>query len=801
MISTLARTARHCLPALAALALGCATSPSREPPDPFLAVRSGAWEARIHEASGRVELVGPGGGAGGVSLAPSRASVGEKWRTIGRVLRSAPIERGLALTQEFGDATVEARLRFVGEATLRYEVLAWGATPTAVVVSAASAADEHFYGFGEKFDSVDQAGRRLRMATSDRASEKGGGRSYKVAPWFMSTRGYGFHLDSPAKSIFDMRKTEPDRWVVENPAPALAVHLVGGPRLADVLSRYTALVGRPPLPPPWVFAPWISSDIWRTGGEVRYVVERLREAAIPHSVFVFDSPWATAYNDFTWNAAQFGAGGTYEGKSYDGFASPREMLAFLRRNGFKVVLWMTPFVDVASSEDEGVPGLGPGRARNYDEAARAGWFVRSERDGSPLLVKWWKGTGSPIDFTSAGAREWVARQLRALVEEGGGAIGGFKTDDGEGNYVPLRAWYSDGRTGAEMQNAYAVEYHRAISSVLGREGVLLARSGFPGSQACPGCWSGDNEPNFGEESGLPSVIAAGLSAAMSGWAIWGHDIGGYFDVNPSPSPASLFMRWTQVGAFSPIMLMHRKTTAGRQYPWSYGRAALENYAFHARLHAKLFPYLYTCAKRASEEGLPILRPLVFAHQDDPGTFAVKDEYFFGDALLVAPILEEDATGREVYLPKGAFHDFWTSERFEGGRRVAWKSADPMRFPLFVREGAIVPMLRDPVQTLCDPGYAAPDVATATDALEIAIYPAPGATFTTYDGTRVDVASRPDGLAVTVTGRARPILLRVFSSVPRAVSRDGEALPWTTERGFAQVDVPPRDGASVILIQR
>src|SRR5262249_2754874 len=155
--------------------------------------------------------------------------------------------------------------------------------------------------------------------------------------------------------------------------------------------------------------------------------------------------------------------------------------------------------------------------------------------------------------TNADARAWLRGQLAALLAESEvvtasgatePAIGGFKTDDGEsGNgpntYIPLTAAYADGRTGVELRNGYCLEYHRAVWNVLGTAGLLFARSGFAGSQAFPGCWAGDNEPNFGD-NGLPGVIVAGQSAAMSGFAIWGHDVGGYQDANVSMSPPNLF---------------------------------------------------------------------------------------------------------------------------------------------------------------------------------------------------------------------------------------------------------------------
>src|SRR5207247_1552554 len=139
-----------------------------------------------------------------------------------------------------------------------------------------------------------------------------------------------------------------------------------GPKLTDVITRFTGLTGRPVSPPPWTFGPWISSDIWQSGGEVRYAVTQFRARGIPASAFVFDSPWETAYNDFGFNMTQFAKGATIDGIHFAGFTSLHEMMIFLQTNGLKVICWMTPFVNT-SSNHENVPGQNLGKSSNYDK--------------------------------------------------------------------------------------------------------------------------------------------------------------------------------------------------------------------------------------------------------------------------------------------------------------------------------------------------------------------------------------------------------------------------------------------------
>jgi alpha-D-xyloside xylohydrolase len=481
-------------------------------------------------------------------------------------------------------------------------------------------------------------------------------------------------------------------------------------------------------------------------------------------------------------------------------------MTFLRTSGFKVVVWLTPFVNVRSN-DEAIPGQNLGRASTYAAAAAAGYFVRQSPNGPPLVTTWWKGDGSPVDFTNPAARTWFQDQLRQLVEQSGGVIAGFKTDDGEADYIPLTASYADGRTGVEMKNGYSVEYLRAVWNVLGSDGIVFARSGFTGTQAFPAIWAGDNEPNYGT-NGLPSVVPAALSSAMSGYALWASDIGGYQDANPSSAPEDLFMRWTQLGALSPIMQVHRQVGAGRQYPWSYGDVAFEHYRAYAQLHTTLFPYLYTLAKQASVDGIPLIRPLPLV-ATDPDAFAHTDEYLLGDDLLVAPVLEKQVATRPVYLPPGGWFDFWTQAYLDGGQTVTW-SGDPTQMPLYVRAGAIVPRVPADVQSLADTAYVDnPEVRTWDGALDLLVYPSDESHVTVYDGTEITCRSTTSTTSIALTSTPRVVELAIYSSShPRTVTRDGALLAevapdayqgasdaWTYDGGFVRIRIAHAGGSA------
>ncbi|GJP82212.1 hypothetical protein CLOP_g12451 [Closterium sp. NIES-67] len=526
-----------------------------------------------------------------------------------------------------------------------------------------------WYGGGERFNAVNQRGNVLPMFSLDRFTDVPAHRSYKPVPFVMSSSGYGVWVQSYANGTFSLAThDEPDVLAIRYREQQLRVVIISGPSLLAVLSEFTRLSGRPSLPPDWAFAPWKGRDVHFNCSQVVEDAEKLRQQGIPGSVMLIDSPWETAYNDFTINRLQFD--------------DPEDMFLRLQELGFHNIFWATPFINRANRVD--MQGITAGPAAIFQEADERGFLVQQEGGGSQI-VKWWKGEGGRVDFTSEAAvafwhgamnttRQWPTAR-------------GFKCDDGEGNYFLPGAAFHDGSPLSLMKTRYVEKYLGAMGSFIDKyldgDGVLMARSGFTGTGKSF-VWAGDQRANWNRTEGFPSVIMAGQTAALSGFFLWGSDIAGYFGHSIDKE---LFVRWAQFGALSPLMHQFGQANSG---PWDYDALTLRIYRRFARLHMALFPYLKAAALRSATAGEPIVCAMALCFQGDAQAAASQWEwqYRFGPDLLVAPVYESGVSKATVYLPQGsAWVHFWAANAapLEGGQAV--EVAVPLHeTALYVRAG-------------------------------------------------------------------------------------------------------------------
>ncbi|GAB1821574.1 TIM-barrel domain-containing protein [Herbidospora sp. RD11066] len=524
-------------------------------------------------------------------------------------------------------------------------------------------ADEAFTGFGESFTPLDKRGQRPLMWNFDAFGAESQ-RAYKNVPFYLSSRGYGIVVDSGMPVEFDMCQTTHSDVQIVVPDDLIDYYVLGGPTPADVLRRLHALTGPAVLPPKWAFGSWISSGFFRDSQErVLDRARKIRERGIPCDVLHLDTFWQIDghWSDLRWDR--------------DAFPDPEGMLAELGRQGFKVCLWMNPYIS----------HLSPG----FEEAASSGYLLLT-RDGEAYVADAWHGSYPAcgiVDFTNPAARVWFRGLLKGLLEQG---VQVFKTDFAEG--VPANAVAYNGMTGTELHNVYSLMFNDLVAEVtreVAGHGLVWARSSYLGGQRHPAQWSGDVDATY---PAMGSTIRGGLSHGLSGIAFWSHDAGG-FTGTPTPD---LFVRWAQFGALSPLVRFHGTTS---REPWEFPEHAERGAVEALRLRYRLMPYLYSTAIEAVETGLPIMRALCVDRPDDPVSWQADLEYLLGPDLLVAPMTSADGT-RDVYLPAGTWVDHWTGEHLTGGRHL--RVSPPLhRIPLYGRHGAVIPTTATPGVTVTD----------------------------------------------------------------------------------------------------
>ena len=492
-------------------------------------------------------------------------------------------------------------------------------------------------------------------------------------PWLLSSRGYGVWVRTEANGCrFDLG----ERIAISTRAKAgpLALELLCAPTPAARLRQFCRLTGFPEVLPEWGYGFWKSRDVHEHQDDVLDDYDGFRRHAIPLDAIVIDSPWATQYNTWEFNPHQF--------------PDAPGMVAGLRADGVRTVLWVTPWINLDSRDGQIPPQPESERlhrepAPNYAPAAAAGHFVR-EPDGSPLVTQWWMGTGSPLDLTSPAAERWWREQCKRGLGLG---VEGIKADDGDGFYIPDHVQLADGRTGAAaawaLGGLHRLSLQRALAEVHPGRGVLFGRSGWAGQQAAGFTWGGDQASDFWS---LKVLVVATLSAAASGVSNWSHDVGGYLGHRlVERCPPELLVRWLQFGCFTPLMQAHGRMA---QEPWHYGERVVDLYRGAVLLHEQLVPYVRAAAATAARTGLPVIRPLCLTDPSDPRGWTITDAYGYGPALWVAPVLDDGAREREVALPRGDWIETWSGRHVRGGGEVL-APAPLERIPVWVRAGSIV----------------------------------------------------------------------------------------------------------------
>jgi alpha-D-xyloside xylohydrolase len=518
---------------------------------------------------------------------------------------------------------------------------------------------EQVYGLGERFTPFVRNGQTVDMWQADGGTSSE--QAYKNVPFslHLSPAGaYGVFVDHPGRVSYEIGSESVGQMQFSVEDQTLTYYVVAGPTPKDVLRRYTALTGRPALPPAWSFGLWLTTSFTTQYDEetVTSFVDGMAERDIPLSVFHFDCFWMREYqwSDFAWDP--------------DVFPDPEGMLARLKERGLRVSVWINPYIAQKSAL--------------FEEAAQQGYLVRRPNGDIWQWDLWQAGMGL-VDFTNPDACAWFQGKLKVLLDQG---VDCFKTDFGE--RIPTDVRWHDGSDTERMHNYYTHLYNQVVFELLQKErgigeAVLFARSATAGGQQFPVHWGGDCWSSFGA---MAESLRGGLSLSLSGFGFWSHDIGGF---EGTPDPA-VFKRWLAFGMLSSHSRLHGSSSY--RVPWEFGEEAVDVARKFTRLKHRLMPYLYGAAAEAHRDGVPLMRPMLLEFPEDPTSRTLDRQYMLGPDLLVAPVFAEDGDV-EFYLPEGTWTHLLTGERVQG---PAWRRENHGfdSLPLYVRPGAVLPLGAD-----------------------------------------------------------------------------------------------------------
>jgi len=521
--------------------------------------------------------------------------------------------------------------------------------------------NEKIAGTGERFAPMNLSGRTLVLENAD-ALGVNNRRCYKNVPFYVSSRPYGLLILTSAHTRLSLAdiSTRVNQAMIEDGLVDLFV--IGGKNIERILYNYRLLSGFPHDVPLWSYGVWMGRMTYFSAEETRQVAARLRKESFPCDVIHIDTGWFDKDWVCDWEF------------STRTFPNPQNYLEEMRSNGFRVTLWQLPAVS------EQTQLYAPALENKY---------IASKNEVSSFSNFDNSGQAVTIDFTNPHAIEWYQELLEKLLRMGVAAI---KTDFGE--TIDLQADYQ-GMDAKLLHNLYSLLYQKAafeITEKVTGAGLIWARAGWTGNQRYPVHWGGDSACSW---DGMAGTLRGGLHLGLSGYAFWGHDIAGFHGLpdfmNNRPSD-ELYMRWTQFGVFSSHIRYHG--TSPRE-PYEYPAVA-DLVRQWWNLRYALIPYLVEQGRQIVKTGLPMLQALIFNHEDDPMCWHIDDQYYFGDAFLVAPIMNGDGV-RDVYLPSGKWIDFWSGEMLEGNRWLKKIKMSLEHMPVYAKFGTQVSVYPHSVQ--------------------------------------------------------------------------------------------------------
>lgn len=576
---------------------------------------------------------------------------------------------------------------------------------------------EKLYGLGERFTPFVKNGQVVDMWNED-----GGTCSeiaYKNIPFYLSSKGYGLLVNSSGKVSYELCSEVVTRAQFSLPGEKLDFMVIGGGDGKSVLQNYTALTGRPALPPAWSFGLWLTTSFTTDYDEktVRSFVDGMAQRNIPLHVFHFDCFWMkeNEWCNFTWDEAMFDD-------------APAMLRRMKEERNLHICVWINPYIGQKSPL--------------FKEGMKNGYLLKRPNGDVWQWDLWQAGMGI-VDFTNPAAWAWYQEKLRALLDQG---VDCFKTDFGE--RIPTDVVYYDGSDPELMHNYYPYLYNKCVFDLLeaykGRgQACLFARSATVGGQKFPVHWGGDCSSNY---LSMAESLRAGLSLCLSGFGFWSHDISGF----EGTAPADVYKRWAAFGLLSTHSRLHGSNSY--RVPWLFGEEAVDVLRKFTNLKCTLMPYLYSAAVEAHQTGVPAMRAMLLEFPQDIPCQDLDRQYMLGERLLVAPVFTKEGDV-DYYLPAGTWTNLLDNRVVEGGRWLH-EVHDFMSLPLMVRENTLLPIGADDQNVEYDYGkdltlhlFALKDQARA-DVVDM------------YGNPMLTACAKNEGGSVTLTfeGRAEDLSL-------------------------------------------
>ncbi len=529
-------------------------------------------------------------------------------------------------------------------------------------------AGDCIYGLGDKTGFLNKRHYAYEMWNTDNPEpqEDNFKALYKSIPFMMVLKEkgvYGIFFDNHNRTFFDLGKENDDYYMFGAEAGNLDYYFIGGKTLKDVISGYTYLTGRAPMQQMWTLGYHQSRWGYDSEEEIRGIARKMRESGLPCDCIHFDIDYMDHYKVFTWNKERYTDGA--------------KVISDFKEMGIKAVTIIDPGVKV--EKDYYV----------YEEGVKEGYFATTP-EGEIYVNQVWPGDAVYPDFGDPAVRKWWGEKQKFLIDMG---VSGVWNDMNEPasfkGPLPDDVVFTDEdkkSCHAQVHNIYGHNMAKATyegwKEQTGKRPFVITRACYSGSQKYTTAWTGDNHSIWAHiRMAIPQLCNLG----MSGMNFAGTDVGGF----GSDSTPELFARWIQIGCFSPLFRNHCALGCRMQEPWQFGEEVLAISKKYISLRYELLPYLYDLMRETEQTGIPMVRPLVLEYDRDENVKNRNDEFMLGDRMLIAPVVEQGAREKMVYLPEGLWYDYWTGEKMEGGCFFVRKA--PLDLcPIYVKAGAVIP---------------------------------------------------------------------------------------------------------------